>query len=105
MTRKQSEEDLQATVASKASRKLKEQDKGDRSIWFGIGTFGLIGWSIALPTLLGALGGMWIDRHFPGARSWTLVFLVAGLVLGCAQAWRWISGEEKKIRKGEDKHD
>ena len=105
MSDKQNSEDFTSTVESKASRKLREQAEGDRSIWFGIGTFGLIGWSIALPTLLGALGGMWIDQHFPGTRSWTLVFLVAGLVLGCVQAWRWISGEEKKIRKGEDKHD
>jgi predicted F0F1-ATPase subunit len=40
---------------------------------------GLIGWSVVVPTLLGAaLGSGWTTH--PGTHSWTLALLVAGLV-------------------------
>jgi ATP synthase protein I len=94
-------EALSQAIDSQATRKLRAQRRGDRSLWFSFGTFGLIGWSVALPTLIGAATGMWIDKHYPGVHSWTLALLVAGLVLGCAQAWHWISEEEKKIRREE----
>ena len=97
---------FQRAVASKAKRKLKAQRQSrGGSLWFGLGMSGLIGWSVAIPTLLGAFGGMWIDRHFPSTHSWTLALLVAGLVLGCAQAWRWAWQEERKIHKGEGNDD
>ena len=40
---------------------------------------GLIGWSVVVPTLLGAALGIWLDERHPGAHSWTLALLVAGL--------------------------
>ena len=67
-------------VAAKAARKLRVQREGSQGVWFGLGMSGLIGWSVAVPTLLGAMLGLWLDRHHPGAHSWTLVLLVAGLV-------------------------
>ena len=62
-------------------------------MWFALGMLGTIGWSVAVPTLAGALLGLWWDRHHPGPHSWTLALLVAGLVLGCANAWHWVSKE------------
>ena len=91
-------------VGSKADRKLRAQRKGQR-VWFGLGMLGLIGWSVAVPTLAGAAIGLWIDKHHPGGRSWTLALLVAGLMLGCANAWRWVSGEHKEIQKEEEDND
>jgi ATP synthase protein I len=88
-------------VGSKADRKLRAQRKGQH-VWFGLGMLGLIGWSVAVPTLVGAAIGLWIDKHHPGGRSWTLALLVAGLMLGCANAWRWISRENKEIQKEEE---
>ncbi len=96
---------LSEAIESQTERKLRSQRRGDRSLWFGFGMFGLIGWAVAVPTLIGALLGMWLDKHYGGTRSWTLALLVAGLVLGCAQAWHWISEEEKKIRKEERNDD
>ena len=61
--------------------------------------FGLIGWSIVLPTLLGTAIGRWLDNTHPGDRSWTLIFLVAGLSIGCLNAWRWIWNEHHEITK------
>lgn len=81
-------------IASKAARKLKGQREGQQGVWFGLGLSGLIGWSVVVPTLLGALLGAWLDRRHPGGHSWTLALLVAGLVLGCANAWHWVSKQD-----------
>ena len=59
---------------------------GVQGIWPGVGMFGLIGWAVAIPTLLGTLLGVWIDQHYPGVHSWTLSLLIVGLCLGCLNA-------------------
>jgi ATP synthase protein I len=84
-------------VAAKAARTLKVQRDGNQDAWFGLGMFGLIGWSVAIPTLLGAMLGLWLDRRHPGGRSWTLMLLVAGLMLGCANAWHWVAQEDNAM--------
>jgi ATP synthase protein I len=78
-------------VALKASRKLEAQRLGDPAPWSGLGMFGMVGWSIAVPTVVGALVGAYLDRHHASGYSWTLALLVAGLVVGCASAWYWVS--------------
>ncbi|MEO6922989.1 MAG: AtpZ/AtpI family protein [Bryocella sp.] len=85
-------------VAAKAVRKLRAQSRGPGDVWFGLGMTGLIGWSIAVPTVLGALLGLWIDRHHPGGHSWTLALLVAGLGIGGANAWRWVNEQAHAIQ-------
>jgi ATP synthase protein I len=98
-------------VAAKAARKLRVQREGRQGVWFGLGMSGLIGWSVAVPTLLGAMLGLWLDRRHPGARSWTLMLLVAGLCIGCANAWHWVAQQDKAMhdepedKKAEDKKD
>jgi ATP synthase protein I len=84
-------------VGAKATRKLKAR-KSTQGVWFGLGMMGLIGWSVAIPTLLGAALGIWLDKHYPGDRSWTLALLVAGLTIGCLNAWFWVSKEDKAMR-------
>jgi len=86
-------------VAAKAARKLRAQREGRQGVWFGLGMSGLIGWSVAVPTIAGALLGLWWDRHHPGAHSWTLALLVAGLVIGCANAWHWIAQQDQAMRR------
>jgi ATP synthase protein I len=85
-------------VASKAARKLRVQAEGEQGVWSGLGMFGLVGWSVAVPTVLGALLGLWIDRRHPGGRSWTLALLAVGLVIGCANAWHWVAREDRAMR-------
>jgi ATP synthase protein I len=85
-----SEPDLDAKIAAQVARKLKAQRAGTQSAWFGLGMFGVIGWSVTVPTLLGALLGAWLDRHHAGPPSWTLALLAAGLTIGCANAWYWV---------------
>ena len=85
-------------VAAKADLKLKAQREGSRSVWFGLGMLGTVGWSVAVPTLLGCLLGHWWDQHHPGPHSWTLALLIAGLVIGCVNAWYWLSRETQFIK-------
>jgi ATP synthase protein I len=89
-------------VALKAARKSKARRLGKRTIWFGLGMSGLIGWTVAIPTLGGALFGVWWDRHHPGPHSWTLALLVGGLTLGCANAWYWVSRQDQAMNDGTD---
>jgi ATP synthase protein I len=84
-------------VGVKAARKLKARSDGSEGVWFGLGMMGLIGWSVAVPTVLGAALGLWLDKHYPGAHSWTLALLVAGLVIGCLNAWRWVASEDRAM--------
>jgi ATP synthase protein I len=71
-------------------------------VWSGFGMFGLIGWSVAAPAVLGALAGMWLDKRRAGIHSWTLALLIVGLCIGCANAWHWIAKEEKEIHADEE---
>jgi ATP synthase protein I len=96
---------LASQVGAKAARKLKARRHPDSGVWFGLGMMGLIGWSVATPTLLGAALGLWIDQKYPGGRSWTLALLVAGLMMGCLNAWHWVSKEDKAMRNEEEDSD
>ena len=92
-------------IGAKAARKLRARGNSAPGVWFGLGMMGLIGWSVVVPTLLGAALGLWLDQHHPGGHSWTLALMVAGLTLGCFNAWNWISKEEKAMRDEEEADD
>jgi ATP synthase protein I len=96
-----SEATLAQQVGAKAARKLKAR-ASPNGVWFGLGMMGLIGWSVVVPTLLGAALGIWLDSHHPGKHGWTLALLIAGLSLGCLNAWHWVAKESNAIRDGED---
>jgi ATP synthase protein I len=87
-----------AHVGANALRKIKARRRGTVGVWFGLGMMGLIGWSVAVPTLLGAALGLWLDQRYPGSRSWTLALLAGGLAIGCFNAWHWVAQEERAIR-------
>lgn len=89
-------------VEAKEKRILKEKHKPKRSILFGLGLLGVVGWSVVVPALLGTLFGIWLDKRFPGKQSWTLTLLFIGLMMGCVAAWRWLSREDKAIHKDEE---
>nr|WP_024594211.1 AtpZ/AtpI family protein [Pseudoalteromonas sp. TB13] len=90
---------LAEQVEITAQRKLKARLNSDQKIWFGLGMMGLIGWSVAVPTILGASLGVYIDSHYESDHSWTLALLVAGLALGCFNAWHWMSKEDSAIHQ------
>ncbi|MCL4500753.1 MAG: AtpZ/AtpI family protein [Deltaproteobacteria bacterium] len=84
-------------ASRKEDRKLKAKGRKREGVWFGLGMIGLIGWSVALPAVAGALLGAWIDRTWPSRYSWTLMLLLGGIILGALNAWHWVSQERKKI--------
>jgi ATP synthase protein I len=88
-------------IANKESRKLKAM-QNKNGVWFGLGMMGMVGWSIVVPALLGALGGMWLDKRFPQSFSWTLTLLLAGLITGIIVAWYWVDKEDREINKKQE---
>jgi ATP synthase protein I len=96
------ETDFSRQVGAQAARKLKAQRGAPRSVWFGLGMSGLIGWSVTVPTLIGAALGIWIDRNYPSTLSWTLMLLLLGLMIGCFNAWYWVDGQYEEMREDRD---
>jgi ATP synthase protein I len=84
-------------VGAKEARKIRARREKDRRIWFGLGKMGLIGWSVAVPTVIGIALGIWLDMQWPSRVPWTLVLLLAGVALGCLNAWYWIAQESRRI--------
>ena len=83
-------------VGEKEARKIKARAERKENLWFGFGMFGLVGWSVAVPTLIGVSIGLWIDGKWPSRYSWTLMFLIAGAALGCLNAWHWVKRESRR---------
>lgn len=86
---------FRSSVERRAARHRRAERQADRSIWFSLGLFGLVGWSIALPTLVGIALGLWIDARWPGRVSWTLTLLFLGVIVGCINAWYWVRQESR----------
>lgn len=88
-----SQERFSDEVGRKAERKLKSRKEKNRTAWFWLGMFGLVGWSVAVPTLIGVAIGIWIDTTWPDGISWTLNLLIIGVIVGCINAWYWVKRE------------
>ena len=91
------EEKLMDKISSDADKKIEARKKG-KEIMFGLGIFGIVGFSIAIPTLMGILLGTYLDKRTDTSISFTITFLFLGLLVGCVNAWRWVkeTGEGKK---------
>ncbi len=92
-------------IARKEKRKLKARRVNSGSVWAGLGMFGMVGWSVAIPTLLGAALGIWLDKIYPQSFSWVLSFLMIGLIAGCIIAWYWVDKEDKQMHQNKDEND
>lgn len=95
---------FEKVVGDKEKRKLEAQ-REKKSVWAGLGLFGMVGWSITVPAIGGAALGVWLDRNYKQTFSWTLSLLLAGLMLGLFIAWNWVQKENKEIHKKEEKED
>ena len=92
---KENNRQVSEEIGRKAERKLKAQGERRKALWFGFGMFGLVGWSVAVPTILGIALGMWLDAKLADTVSWTLTFLFVGIALGCVNAWYWVRKESR----------
>jgi ATP synthase protein I len=93
---------LSKMIEDKEKRKLKEKRKSKYGVLKGLGMLGLIGWTVAFPTLAGTYLGIWLDDTYPSKHSWTLTCLISGLILGCWGAWFWLLKEKKEMQKEEE---
>ncbi len=88
-------DDLADVVGRKEERKERARAEGDRGIAHGFGMFGIVGWSVSVPTLLGLGLGVWIDGRYGGQYSWTLMLMFLGLIIGLTNAWYWVRKESE----------
>ncbi|MGB3975735.1 MAG: AtpZ/AtpI family protein [bacterium] len=96
---------LGKTIDAKVARKLNARRRSEPKVWLGLGMMGLVGWSVATPTLLGVALGLWLDKNVSSKHSWTLALLATGLVIGCFNAWTWVKKENKAMNDEEKKRD
>jgi len=89
------EEELTTKISDDVKNRLRAKKEG-KEIMFGMGVFGIIGWSITVPTLLGVALGIYLDKRFQVDFSWTLTLMFAGLIMGCYNAWRWVNEKSNK---------
>jgi ATP synthase protein I len=90
------QEPLGDRIGRRVERRLRARKDSRHTAWFGLGMFGLVGWSVAVPALLGIALGLWLDARWPGQPSWTLTFLIIGVAVGCLNAWYWIKQESER---------
>ncbi len=89
------QEELSRQVHSKETWRIKGRREKRHGMYFGLGMFGLVGWSVAIPTFLGLAAGIWVDNNWPGRFSWTLMGLLGGVISGCYNAWYWVTRESR----------
>jgi len=91
------EKEFENSVRKKSRRKIEVRSKDRKGLLYGLGMFGLVGWSVAVPTLLLLALGIWIDSRYDSTYSWTLMLLVLGIMIGCWNAWYWVQRESEGV--------
>jgi len=91
-------------IGRRARRLKKARENPGVSPLRGLGAFGMVGWSIAVPTVGGAFLGLWLDRTLPQDFPWVLALILAGVTLGGFIAWAWIGRESREEEDGDDDH-
>jgi ATP synthase protein I len=88
------QEALGREIERREQRKLRSRSE-PRTPWLGLRMFGMVGWSVTVPTLLGLAAGLYLDQRTvgTGGPSWTLTLLIAGVIGGCFNAWFWVARE------------
>lgn len=87
-------------IRRSAERMKRARDEPGVSPLRGLGAFGIIGWSIAVPTVGGAFLGLWLNDVAPQNFSWPIALILGGVVAGGIIAWSWIE-REGPDRKGD----
>jgi ATP synthase protein I len=98
----ESREEFQKRIDAKAERKMRARTEHDRSLWFGLGTMGVVGWSVSVPTLIGAAVGRWLDARYQDTISWTLMLLLIGVGLGSINAYHWVNQHRERLERHDD---
>ncbi len=83
-------------IRRRAERMQQTRNQPKYSPLSGLGVFGVIGWSIAIPTVGGAFLGVWLNRVAPQSFSWPIALILGGVVVGAMVAWSWIDKTRDK---------
>jgi len=83
-------DDASETIRRRAQRMEESRNAPKYSPLSGLGVFGVVGWSVAIPTVAGAFLGMWLNRVAPQDFSWPIALILGGVVIGALVAWSWI---------------
>ena len=83
-------------IRRRAERMQKTRGEPKYSPLSGLGVFGVIGWSIAIPTVTGAFLGMWLNRIALQNFSWPIALILGGVVVGGMVAWSWVEKNRDK---------
>ena len=81
-------------VHEKIARRRRRRRDDDH--WYWVGLFGMVGWSVMVPTILGIALGVLLDETREDPVSWTLTGLFVGLVAGVATASYWVRQESRR---------
>ena len=83
-------DDASNAIRRRAERMEETRNAPKYSPLSGLGVFGVVGWSVAIPTVAGAFLGMWLNRVAPQDFSWPIALILGGVVVGALVAWSWI---------------
>lgn len=59
-----------------------------RAFWQALSSFGVVGWSIAVSAVGGALAGRFLDERFGTGVRFTLMLITLGAAVGSYVAWQ-----------------
>jgi ATP synthase protein I len=77
-----------------SARQLLKARREVRSFWRYAYLIGVGGWLFVIPVVGGAYLGNYLDRKYGGAGvSWTITFLVLGIIFGISNVWRFFTRE------------
>ena len=88
--------ELVRTIENKIGRRMSRKS-GSITTLRAFALLGIIGWSVAVPVIVGAYVGRWLD-HTHGTRL-TLSFIIMGFVFGCYDAYYWLSKEKRNLEE------
>ncbi len=66
----------------KEEQKLKSHPPNEVNVWSGFRVFGLVGWSVVIPTLIFLAIGRWLDHLRHDGHACTVSMLAAGVTFG-----------------------
>ncbi len=84
-------EDSSADTIRRSAKRLQHaRSKPGESPLLGFSVFGIVGWSIAVPTVAGAFLGHWLNQVAPQEFTWTIALILGGVAIGGFIAARWL---------------
>ena len=90
----QPQEGMQESVARFEQRRRRWRGEGPRALVMALTVIG-IGWTIAIPTVLGFLCGHWLDQRYRSGVVLSAGLGMLGLTIGCYSAWRHIAQQRE----------